>query len=329
MDLEKRRSELADLLEIETKKQRIKEIESEMTDPNFWQDHEKAAKLLQQLKYLNDLIAKYESAEDEDDLEELENEAIFAGCYDDNSAFLSVHAGSGGTEAQDWAEMLLRMYLRFCEKSGYKAEVLDKVEGEQAGIKSATVRVLGFRAYGHLKGENGVHRLVRISPFDANKARHTSFALVEVVPEIEKPTLSIRPEELKIDVFRAGGHGGQSVNTTDSAVRITHLPTKIVVTCQNERSQLQNKNQALKILEAKLHLLEEEKRLAEEKKIKGEPVLAAWGNQIRSYVLQPYQLVKDLRSNYETTAVEDVLDGELHGLIYAYLRYTGKQRASS
>jgi peptide chain release factor 2 len=218
------------------------------------------------------------------------------------------------------------MYLRYAERSSFQAELLDKVTGEEAGIKSATLYIRGFRAYGKLKGENGTHRLVRISPFDADKSRHTSFALVEVVPEIEKSDLAIKPDELRIDVYRSGGHGGQGVNTTDSAVRITHLPTGIIVTCQNERSQMQNKAQALKILQGKLQLLEDEKHRAEEQKHKGEPVLASWGNQIRSYVLQPYQLVKDLRSGYETSAVQDVLDGELEAILTEWRKHnaTGK-----
>ena len=213
------------------------------------------------------------------------------------------------------------MYQRFAEKRDYKTTMLDESRGEEAGIKSATLLVEGFRAYGFLKSESGVHRLVRISPFDADKARHTSFALVEVVPELEKITVEIKPEDLKIDVYRSGGAGGQSVNTTDSAVRITHLPTHIVVTCQNERSQLQNKLQAMKILQGKLQLLDDEKRQIANQNLKGEPVLASWGNQIRSYVLQPYQLVKDLRSGYETSAVDDILDGKLDNIIEANIKH--------
>lgn len=321
MTIEERKSELATLLDISAKKARVAHIEKEMTSPNFWQDHEKASKAAQELKHLQDLLTHFDLAISETELSELETEAMFRGAHDNASAFLSIHAGSGGTEAQDWAAMLLRMYIRYGEKHSLNVQLLDKTEGEEAGIKSATLFVKGFRAFGKLKSENGVHRLVRISPFDADKARHTSFALVEVVPEIDRADFIIKPEELKIDVYRSGGHGGQGVNTTDSAVRITHLPTKIVVTCQNERSQLQNKAQAMKILQGKLQLLEDEKQRAEDQKLKGEPVLASWGNQIRSYVLQPYQLVKDMRSGFESSAVDDILDGDIEPFIEAYIKH--------
>ncbi len=316
-----RKKELEILLGIPSKQERLAYIQEQMKNPEFWSDHQQAAKLTQEYKHLEDMLLRFELAESDHDLDELEREAVFTGEHDDANAYLSVHAGSGGTEAQDWAEMLLRLYTRYCERANFKVELLEKSAGEEAGIKSAMLQVKGFRAYGKLKGEGGVHRLVRISPFDASKSRHTSFALVEVVPEVEKSELVINPDELKIDVYRAGGHGGQGVNTTDSAVRITHLPSKIVVTCQNERSQLQNKLQAMKILQAKLQLLEEERQRAEEQKHKGEPVLASWGNQIRSYVLQPYQLVKDVRSGFETSAVNDVLDGEIEPFIDAYAKY--------
>jgi peptide chain release factor 2 len=326
MEIGEKKAELALLLGIDQKKERLNHIEQEMLNPSFWADYEQAAKMSQELKHLQEIVGQFERATDEAELEDLEMEAVFSGPHDNASAFISVHAGSGGTEAQDWAEMLLRMYLRFAEKAGYQAEVLDRTAGEEAGIKSATIYLKGFRVFGRLKGENGVHRLVRISPFDADKARHTSFALVEIVPETDKAEYAIKPDELKIDVFRSGGHGGQGVNTTDSAVRITHLPTKIVVTCQNERSQLQNKAQAMKILTAKLLLLEDEKQRAEEQKHKGEPVLASWGNQIRSYVLQPYQLIKDLRSGFETSAVDQVLDGELDAMIESYVKYLARAK---
>ena len=322
MLMTERKDELAKILDIPGKQARMDSIQEQMKDPSFWSDHEKAGKAAQELKHLEDIILKYEVAEDEHELDELEKEAIFTGKYDDASCYLSVHAGSGGTEAQDWAEMLLRMYSRYGEHSDYKTVLIEKTEAEEAGIKSATLHIKGFRAYGKLKSENGVHRLVRISPFDADKSRHTSFALVEVVPEVDdNGVIQIKPDDIRIDVYRAGGKGGQGVNTTDSAVRITHLATKLVVTCQNERSQLQNKQQAMKILQVKLQLLEEEKRRKEEQDIKGEPVLASWGNQIRSYVLQPYQLVKDLRSGYETSAVNDVLDGKIEPFLEAYAKY--------
>lgn len=319
--MEEKKIELAALLHIAEKQTRIAHIKEGMTDPSFWQDHAKAGKLSQELKHLEDVVTRFELAESEADFDELEEEVVFNSEHDNSSAYLSVHAGAGGTEAQDWAEMLERMYLRYSERADFKVTLLDQTKGEEAGIKSATLFIKGFRAYGKLKGENGVHRLVRISPFDADKARHTSFALVEVVPEVEQSELQINTDELKIDVYRAGGHGGQGVNTTDSAVRITHLPTKIVVTCQNERSQLQNKMQAMKILQGKLQLLEDEKRRISEQNLKGEPTLASWGNQIRSYILQPYQLVKDTRSGFETSAVEKVLEGELDGLINAYIKH--------
>lgn len=317
-----RKNELAKILNIAGKQERFEAIQEQMKDPAFWSDHERAGKAAQELKHLEDFLLKFELAEAEHELDELEKEAIFTGKYDNNNCYLSVHAGSGGTEAQDWADMLLRMYSRYGEQNNFKIELLDQSAGEEAGIKSALIYFKGFRAYGKLKGENGVHRLVRISPFDASKSRHTSFALVEVTPEVEDDDQAlIKPDDLKIDVFRAGGHGGQGVNTTDSAVRITHLPTKIVVTCQNERSQLQNKQQAMKILQAKLQLLEEEKRQKEERAIRGDTVQASWGNQIRSYVLQPYQMVKDLRSGYETSATEDVLDGKIEPLLESYAKW--------
>lgn len=317
-----RKEELSKILDIPGKQARFDAIQEQMKNPDFWRDHETAAKASQELKHLEEIILKFEVAESEHELDELEKEAIFTGKHDNDNAFMSIHAGSGGTEAQDWAEMLLRMYSRYGEQSDFKTELLEKTIGEEAGIKSATLYFKGFRAFGRLKGENGVHRLVRISPFDASKSRHTSFALVEVVPEaVDSTEIQIKPEDIRIDVYRAGGHGGQGVNTTDSAVRITHIPTKIVVTCQNERSQLQNKQQAMKILQGKLQLLEDEKRRAEEQSLKGEPVLASWGNQIRSYVLQPYQLVKDLRSGFETSATEDVLDGDIEAFLEAYAKW--------
>lgn len=313
-----RKAELGEMLKIDAKRERVEAIKKDMTEPDFWLDHEKAGKAAQELKVLEEMILEFDMAETERELEKLEKELMFAGVHDDSSCYLSVHAGSGGTEAMDWAGMLLRMYQRYGEKHSYNLTLLEQSDGEEAGIKSATLFIKGFRAYGNLKGEAGVHRLVRISPFDADKSRHTSFALVEIVPEMDKTTVEIKPEDLKIDVYRSGGHGGQGVNTTDSAVRITHLPTKIVITCQNERSQLQNKLLAMKILEAKLQVIEEENQKALEQKERGENIQASWGNQIRSYVLQPYQLVKDLRTGYETVAVNDVLDGDLDALTESY-----------
>jgi len=322
MEILKRKGELAKTLRIADKQERIKHLEAEMANPSFWQDHTTAAKATQELKHLQDFVTEFELAETDVDLIKLEDEAFYTGEHDNSSCFIGVHSGSGGVEAQDWAEMLLRMYTRYGERAGYKVSLLDRSDGEEAGIKSATLMIEGFRAFGKLKAENGVHRLVRISPFDADKSRHTSFALVEVVPEVESAKeIEVKPDEIRIDVFRSGGHGGQGVNTTDSAVRITHLPTNIVVTCQNERSQLQNKAQALKILQGKLQLLDDEKRRMANQNMKGEPVLASWGNQIRSYVMQPYQMVKDLRSNYETSAISDFLDGELEAMIEANIKH--------
>lgn len=254
-------------------------------------------------------------------LGELELEMAFSGEYDARNAILAIHAGAGGTESQDWAQILLRMYLRWAERRGYEAKILDISPGEEAGIKSAVIGVNGDYACGYLKSEHGVHRLVRLSPFDADHARHTSFALVEVIPEAEADVdIKIEPDDLRFDVFRASGPGGQHMQKTSSAVRLTHLPTGLVATCQSERSQHQNKEIALKILQARLLELELAKRAEERARLKGKRIAAGWGNQIRSYVLHPYKMVKDHRTDYETSDAEAVLDGELDGLITAYLR---------
>jgi len=254
-------------------------------------------------------------------LDELELEMAFSGEYDARSAILTIHAGAGGTESQDWAQMLLRMYLRWAERRGYKAEVLDTSPGEEAGVKSAIISVTGDYACGYLKSEHGVHRLVRLSPFDADHARHTSFALVEVMPEAEADVdVKIEAEDLRVDVFRSSGPGGQHMQKTSSAVRLTHLPTGLVVTCQSERSQHQNKETALRILQSRLLELELAKRDKERARLKGKRIAAGWGNQIRSYVLHPYKMVKDHRTNYQTSDTDAVLDGELDGFITAYLR---------
>jgi peptide chain release factor 2 len=266
-----------------------------------------------------ELTAKLQQLQAEYD--RLEFAVLFSDKYDKENAVLSVHAGTGGVDAMDWAQMLVRMYLRFCERHGFEAKIIDETAGGEAGIKSATIEVTGRYAYGWLKSEGGVHRLVRISPFDAEKMRHTSFALVEVLPELEEiESVEIKDEDIKVDVFRAGGHGGQSVNTTDSAVRLTHLPTGITVKCQNERSQLQNKNKALKILKSKLLQYYQEAAGEKKEKIKGEYRQAQWGNQARSYVLQPYRLVKDHRTDYETADTDRVLGGEIDDFVGAYLK---------
>jgi len=253
--------------------------------------------------------------------EQLESQQLFTGDYDSRNAMLALHAGAGGTESQDWANMLLRMYLRWAERHDYKAEVLDVSPGEEAGIKSAIVEIKGDYVYGYLKGEHGVHRLVRLSPFDADHARHTSFVLAEVLPEAEETVdIKIDPEDLRIDTFRSSGPGGQHMQKTSSAVRITHLPTGLVATCQGQRSQHQNKEAALKVLYSRLLELDRGKKEEERAKLKGERIEAGWGNQIRSYVLHPYKMVKDHRTGYEVHDAEAVLDGELDGFITSYLR---------
>ncbi len=253
--------------------------------------------------------------------EQLESQQLFTGDYDSRNAMLSLHAGAGGTESQDWANMLLRMYLRWAERHDYEAEVLDVSPGEEAGIKSGIVEIKGDYVFGYLKSEHGVHRLVRLSPFDADHARHTSFVLVEVLPEAEEAVdIKINAEDLKIDTFRSSGPGGQHMQKTSSAVRITHLPTGLIATCQSQRSQHQNKEAALKVLYSRLLELDRRKSEEERAKLKGERIEAAWGNQIRSYVLHPYKMVKDHRTDYEVHDAEAVLDGELDGFITAYLR---------
>ena len=254
-------------------------------------------------------------------LEKLEFRLQLGGPYDDRSAILAVHAGAGGTESQDWAEMLMRMYLRWAERRPYTTNVLDLTEGEEAGIKSVTIEIGGDYAYGYLRSERGVHRLVRLSPYDAAHRRHTSFALVEVMPEVEEAVeVQINPDDLRIDYYRSSGAGGQNVQKTSTAVRITHVPSGIVVTCQNERSQVQNRETAMKILQSRLLEVEQERQEAEQAKIKGQHVDAGWGNQIRSYVLHPYTMVKDHRTDFETSNTGGVLDGDLDAFVEAYLR---------
>lgn len=326
-------------------------FEQQMAVKDFWNDPNRAktvgsrhafiVKEIDQFEFLqkeiNELFGLAEEAEakNEDGLwpeietqynefkkqfDALEFLKLFAGRYDQHDVIMAIHAGAGGTEAQDWAEMLLRMYLRFCEKKSFSARVVDKSVGGEAGVKSVTLEISGHFVYGWLRSEAGVHRLVRVSPFDAEKMRHTSFALVEILPVIDEVEIVIDPKELRIDTFLSSGHGGQSVQTTYSAVRVVHIPTGITATCQNERSQQQNKEIAMKILRGKLHVLAEAERQKEKQKIRGEFKEVAWGNQIRSYVLHPYHMVKDLRTQHESSDPQAVLDGELEPFIEAYLR---------
>lgn len=288
---------------------------------------EDALELLEMAVEENDEPTLQELAEEvgriEADWGKREFELMLSGKHDRGDAILAIHAGAGGTEAQDWAQMLLRMYTRWAEARGYQTDLLDSLDGEEAGIKTATMSIKGPLAYGYLKAERGVHRLVRLSPFDAANRRHTSFALIEVMPDIERDIdIDIRPEDIKVDVFRSSGAGGQNVQKNSTAVRMTHLPTGLVVSCQNERSQVQNREVALRILRARLYEIEQQKRDEEKSRLKGKHVEAGWGNQIRSYVLHPYHMVKDLRTNYETGNTSAVLDGGLDGFIEAYLRYS-------
>ena len=338
MDLKARLEELKSILKIDDKKAEIKEIEKEMNSPSFWLEENPPAGGAQvksrELKVLKEEVKKfddvYEIAEiaDESELKNLKNEideleiyALFNGKYDSHNAILNFYAGAGGVDAQDWTEMLMRMYLRWAENNDAIAVVLDESRGGEAGIKSATVEISGSYIFGKLRGESGVHRLVRQSPFNAKDLRQTSFALVEVMPEIEDDAeINIDSKDLRIDTFRASGKGGQGVNTTDSAVRITHIATGITASCQNERSQLQNKLMAMKILRSRLAqlLLQEHKEKIEE--IRGNFSAPEWGNQIRSYVLHPYKLVKDHRTDFESTDPDKVLSGELNGFIQAELK---------
>ena len=330
--------------DIDSKKEKVKELEKETTNPDFWNredsslilkeigDYKKEINSIEILKEdlssyreLISLDPSYINEISFDDIEtiinELELNTKLSLKYDKNNAIVELHSGAGGTEACDWVSMLFRMYTRWCERHGYKYEIIDKLDGEEAGLKKVSMLVKGLNAYGYLRSERGVHRLVRISPFDSNKRRHTSFASVEVTPEIDDSTnIVIKDEDIRVDVYRSTGAGGQGVNTTDSAVRITHLKTGIVVTCQNERSQLKNKELAMKVLKAKLIQLEEEKKQEEKNKQLGMQSDINFGSQIRSYVMHPYSMVKDHRINYETSDVYKVLDGYIDEFIEEYLR---------
>lgn len=315
------KEELGKLLKIDEKRAEISKIQTEMNNPDFWADSKKSRKVMQEMANLQRETDEFDKANTAEELHQLEIKAILSDQYDESNAILSIHAGAGGTEAQDWAEMLLRMFERFSERRDFNYQILEISPGEEAGVKSATVKVSGPYAFGFLKSEAGVHRLVRLSPFDADKARHTSFALVEVIPEIEQAgEQNIDEKDLRIDVYRAKGHGGQGVNTTDSAVRITHIPSGIVVSCQNERSQLQNKASALKVLQSKLLALKLKEQKDEEIKLRGKHLSAGWGNQIRSYVLHPYKQVKDHRTEYTSTNPSEVLNGNLDGFMESFLK---------
>jgi peptide chain release factor 2 len=332
--------------------QDIKELEEQTINQDFWADLENSGKVLQKLKNLKDKVAEFyslsvkwddisaiiELALGENDgslldealaiekvlnenLETMRLETLLSGEYDANNAIIALHSGAGGTEAQDWVQMLYRMYLRWADKKGFKAETLDYLDGDEAGIKSVTVLVKGDNAYGYLKAEKGVHRLVRISPFDSSGRRHTSFASLDVLPELSDDTvIDINPEDLRVDTYRASGAGGQHINTTDSAIRITHIPTGVVVSCQNERSQHKNRDTAMKMLYAKLIELKEQAHKDKIEDLKGVQLDIGWGSQIRSYVFHPYNMVKDHRTNCEVGNVGAVMDGEIDGFINEYLK---------
>ncbi|HCR42984.1 MAG TPA: peptide chain release factor 2 [Ruminococcaceae bacterium] len=350
--LEPELKDLAEALGLENMKKEIAELDEKATAPGFWDDMEKSQKILQRSSSLKDKIGSYEKlksgygdlmalielADEEEDesllpqaQEEFENfknglesmrlTTLLTGEYDSKNAILTFHAGAGGTEAQDWVEMLYRMYCRWGERHRFKVSTLDMLEGEEAGLKSASVLIEGENAYGFLRSEHGVHRLVRISPFDASGRRHTSFASLEVMPEIDDSVeVEINPDDIKIDYFRASGAGGQKVNKTSSAVRLTHIPTGIVVSCQVERSQYQNRDVAMRMLKSKLMEIKEREHLERIEDIKGVQKEIAWGSQIRSYVFMPYTLVKDHRTGFEMSNINAVMDGSIDGFINAYLK---------
>ena len=330
----------------------LSNLERKTTEPNFWDDSKKSSIVLEKIKRIKSKVLNYKNLEDEvqnvieisellkveydenlaiemlkdikkmeKEVEKFEIETLLSGKYDKNNAILTIHPGAGGTEAMDWAEMLYGMYTRWANKVGYKVEELDYLEGDEAGLKSVTFEVVGENAYGYLKGEMGVHRLVRISPFDSGGRRHTSFASLEVLPEIsEDVDIYINPEDIKMDVYRASGAGGQHINKTSSAVRLTHIPTGIITACQTQRSQFQNRDFAMKLLKSKLLDLKEREHKETIEELKGVQRDIAWGSQIRSYVFCPYTLVKDHRTNYEVGNVQGVMDGDLDGFIESYLK---------
>ena len=344
---------IRDYLKVDEKTQKISELTKKSEKAGFWNDSQNAGKIMQEieelkkeileveeienkLKNLEELAEISESEKDQAEIEKelekiseiiskLEFKTLFDQEYDRNDAIINIMSGAGGVDAQDWSEMILRMYLKWAERNNFKARLLDETRGQEAGIKSATLEISGSFAYGYLKSEAGVHRLVRLSPFNADNLRQTSFALVEIMPVIsEMKEVQINPQDLRVDVYRSSGAGGQSVNTTDSAVRITHIPTGVVVSCQNERSQLQNKEQAMKILKAKLHKKYLEELEEEKRKLRGESLSVEWGSQIRSYVIHPYKMVKDHRTKHETAGAESVLEGNLNEFMESYLKYLKK-----
>ena len=335
--------------DVPSKEQKIKELEDLMRQPNFWDNRLESQNLIDELNSLKNRVNKVQELKElinsnlelisivdtelqkeleeqilqiDQELSNCEIDLTLNGPYDRGNAIMEIHSGAGGTEACDWAEMLKRMYFKWCEKKGYKVEIIDEQPGDEVGIKSMTALIKGENSYGYLKGEKGVHRLIRISPFDSNSRRHTSFASVDIMPLFNNENIDIKlnDADLKIDVYRSSGAGGQSVNTTDSAVRITHIPTKIVVTCQNERSQIQNKEKALEILKNKLYQLELEKRNEQVKNLKGNLSSIEFGSQIRSYVMHPYSMVKDHRTDVSVSSVDKVLDGDLDLFIKANLK---------
>lgn len=350
--LEKNIADLENSLDIAGALTEIKKLEAQSSEAGFWDDMENSQKVLQKTKQLKDKVERYETlktgwedalvlidlANEENDesmlpevkktvedivseLDKMTLETLLSGPYDKNNAIITLHAGAGGTEAQDWCEMLLRMYQMYAQKNGYSVSTLDLLPGDDAGVKSATISISGLNAYGYLKSEKGVHRLVRISPFDAAGRRHTSFASIEVMPEIDDDVeINIRTEDLKVDTYRASGAGGQHVNKTDSAIRITHIPTGVVVSCQTQRSQHQNRDYAMKMLKSKLAEIAEQQQKEKIEDIKGVQKEIAWGSQIRSYVFHPYNLVKDHRTNFEMGNIGAVMDGDLNGFINAYLQ---------
>ncbi len=348
-------AELGSFLKIDDRREKLNILEQKMADPDFWNNKEQAQATVAELSSCKNVIEPFNKLADEvgdfevlmemaeedpdmldeadmtwkklsKDLDKIELLSFLSGKFDRNNAYFSIHAGAGGTESCDWTSMLLRMYRRWFERRGWKDEIIDIQQGDEAGVKSVTLRVEGEFAYGYLRSESGIHRLVRISPFDSNARRHTSFSSVDLFPELDDDVdIEVDESDLRIDTYRASGAGGQHVNTTDSAVRITHIPSGIVVACQNERSQHKNRATAMKMLKAKLYEKQEEERMKEADTIRGEKTEMGWGNQIRSYVLHPYQMVKDLRTEVETGNTAAVLDGDLDQFVEAWLKSGGKQ----